>query len=255
MSNLEELSLYFIIRYGSIIDGDNLKKNIINSMTRLNKFTFNICSAIRLNNQVNLPSNEDIQNTFRNFPNSNQIISYVDCFSKSNSFRCHIYSYPYPWSFYYNITNNFPGGLFKSVREISLYDERPFEYDFFLRIAESFPFIEKLSVYNCEPQENDNQQCLIIKYPYLTKLDLIKTHENYVEQFLNDTKTCLVNDVYLRVSYNLLQKVTDNFTKDVTRINCSKIIGLVLDSKPEVGKLKDYFPHAEIYGLLQYTIK
>ncbi len=51
------------------------------------------------------------------------------------------------------------------------------------------------------------------------------------------------------MSYDLLEKVIDNFTKDGTRINCSKIIGLVLDRKPKVGKLKDYFPHAEIDGL------
>jgi hypothetical protein len=40
--------------YGRIIDGDHLEKNIINHMTRLNECTFNIRSAIRLHNQVNL---------------------------------------------------------------------------------------------------------------------------------------------------------------------------------------------------------
>jgi hypothetical protein len=44
LTNLEELSLYFVSTHGPIIDGDNLEKNIINHMTRLNKFTFNICS-------------------------------------------------------------------------------------------------------------------------------------------------------------------------------------------------------------------
>ena len=225
MSNLEELSLYFINTYGPIIDGDNLEKNIINHMTKLNKFTFNIRSIIRLNNQINLPSNEDIQNTFRNFKN-NQIISNVDYFSKANLFHCHIYSYPYTWTYYDNITNNFPGGLFKCVREISLLDERPFEHEFFLQIAQSFPFIEKLSLHNREPQKNDNQQWSIIEYPHLIELDLVRIHENYVEQFLNNTKTCLLNNVYLHVDYDSLQKVTHNFTRDATRINCSKINGL-----------------------------
>ncbi|CAF4473033.1 unnamed protein product [Rotaria sp. Silwood2] len=246
MPNLEELSLYFVSTRGPIIDGDNLEKNIINHMTRLNKFIFNICSAICLDQLVNLPSNENIQSAFRNFQNS-QIISFVDCFLESDLYYYHIYSYPYTWNFFNNITNNFPGGLFKYVREISLLDERPFQHEFFLRIAQSFPFINKLTLNNREPQENDNQQCLIIKYHHLTKLDLVQAHENYVEEFLNSTKTCLLNKVHLSVCYNSLQKATDDFTKDVTQVNCSKIIRLIVfGDNVELSKLKDYFPHAKI---------
>ncbi|CAF1498937.1 unnamed protein product [Rotaria sordida] len=136
MTNLEKLSLYFVNICEPIIDGEDLEKNIINHMPRLNEFTFNICSIIcpHLADQpINLPSNDDIQHTFRNFQNS-QIISSVYYFN-SNYFYCHIYSYPYTWIFYHNIRNNFPGGLYKCVREISLLDERPFEHDFLLLIA------------------------------------------------------------------------------------------------------------------------
>ena len=105
--------------------------------------------------------------------------------------------------YYDNITNNFPGGLFKCVREISLFDEHPFEHEFFLRIAQSFPFMEKLTLNNYKPQnnkqcrksKNDNQDLSIIKYPHLTKLNLYEAHDDYVEQFLVDTKTCLPNNV------------------------------------------------------------
>ncbi|CAF2481578.1 unnamed protein product [Rotaria sp. Silwood2] len=250
MSNLEELSLYFFIPYGPIIDGDYLKENILNHMTKLNKFTFNIRSTLRLNNQVNLLINQDIQSTFENFKN-NEIISYIDYFSKSNLFNYHIYSYPYRWTCYDGITNSFPGGLFQCVRQISLYDEHPFEHEFFLRIVQSFPFIEKLRLNNREPQQNPNLQSLIIKYPHLTELDLVKTHENYVEQFLNNSKTCLLKNVYLRVNYGCLQKATDDFRKDTTRINSSKIIGLLVSNhKGEVEKSKSYFPQAEFYCLL-----
>ncbi len=67
---------------GLVIDGDHLEKNIVKHMTRLTNFIFNICSVIHLNELVNLPSNEDIQSTFRNF--ENRIISCVNYFSKSN---------------------------------------------------------------------------------------------------------------------------------------------------------------------------
>ncbi|CAF4254441.1 unnamed protein product, partial [Rotaria sordida] len=65
MSNLEELGLYIANPIGPIIDGINLKENIFNYMPKLKKFEFDIHSYIRLNNQFNLPSNEDIQNTFK----------------------------------------------------------------------------------------------------------------------------------------------------------------------------------------------
>ncbi len=215
-------------------------------MPRLNKFTFDIGSLVRLDNPRNLPSNEDIKNTFKNF--NNIIISSVDCFSQPNLLYCHVYSYPYTWTFYHNITNDFPGGLFKCVRRISLRDERPFEHDFFLRIAQSFPFIKKLSLHNYEPQTNNHLQWSIIKYHHLIEIDLVRTHEDYLEEFLNNTKMCLLNNVHLRVCYDSLKKVTDDFTRDATRINCSKIICLILfDYTLELSKLKDYFPHAKIF--------
>ncbi len=92
----------------------------------------NIGSFVRLNNPRNLPWHEDIENTCRNF--NSIIISTVAYFSQTNLLYCHVYSYPYTWTFDHNITNDFPGGLFKCVREISLRDERPFEHDFFFEL-------------------------------------------------------------------------------------------------------------------------
>ena len=231
MSNLEKLDLYFIVRERkTFIDGNDLKINIINHMPQLNKFTFNIRSLSRFYNQINLPSNEDIQHTFKDFKD-NQIISCVDYFPKEKIGQCHIYSYPYKLKYYDNITNNFPGGLFKCVREVSLFDEHPFEHEFFLRIAQSFPFVKKLTVINQKPQnnkqfrksKNENQNLSIIKYPHLTELDLIEAYIDYYEQFLFDTKTCLPIDVHVYMNYELVKKVTHNFTRNTTRINCAKI--------------------------------
>ncbi|CAF4300772.1 unnamed protein product, partial [Rotaria sordida] len=96
-------------------------------MSQLNKFLFSICSFIHLNNKINLPSNEDIQYSFKDF-NYNQIISSVNYFQETQCGECHIYSYPYTLRHYYYIRNNFPGGLFKCVCQVSLYDEHPFEH-------------------------------------------------------------------------------------------------------------------------------
>jgi len=88
---------------------------------------------------------------------------------------------------YNNITNHFRGGLFTSVTTVSLYDEYPLEDEFFLRIAQSFPFMKELTIKNRKAQNNkpnNNDQILsIIEYPNLIRLDLTNTHDNYVELF------------------------------------------------------------------------
>jgi hypothetical protein len=256
MSNLEQLDLHIVvIRDDKFIDGNDLKKDIINYMPRLNKFEFNIHSSVALDNQNNVPSNEDIQKTFKDFKN-NLIISRIDFFPSISESQCHIYSYPYKISHYNNITNNSSGGLFKYVYEVSLYDERPFEHEFFIQIAQSFPFMKKLKLNNNESQKNkqcyesrnDNRNLSIIKYPHITDLYLSHSHDDYAEQFLIDTKMFLPNSVYLRISYESLQRVTHNFTRDATRTNCGKLAHIYMYGEFKTTKeLEDYFPLVEIH--------
>jgi hypothetical protein len=138
MSNLEKLDLSLVVWTNkTLVDGNNMKLNIINHMPLLNKFTFNIRSSTRFNNQFNLPSNEYIQQIFKDFK-TKQIISSFDHFQKKEYSQCHIYSYPYQLKHYDNITNNFPGGIFECVRVVSLFDERPFEHEFFFKLLNHF---------------------------------------------------------------------------------------------------------------------
>ena len=108
----------------------------------------------------------------------------------------------------------FPSGLFKCVREISLYDDRPFEHEFFVRIAQAFPLMEKLSMNNRTPQNqkanNNNERLPIIEYPHLIQLDFVDVNDDYVEQFLVNTNTCLPNNICLWVYYDSLKRVTNN---------------------------------------------
>ncbi|CAF2954961.1 unnamed protein product [Rotaria sp. Silwood2] len=226
MSNLDELTLDLtILDRKTFVDGNNLK-DIIDHMVQLKKFTFNIHSTITLNNQINLPSNENIQNSFKDFKH-NQIICCVNYFSEKLEGLCRIYSCPYISKVCKNITNSFSGGLFECVREISLFDEQPFEHEFFLRIAQSFPLMKKLTLVNRKAQKNkskdDHQDLTIAKYSHLKDIDLYEAHEDYIEQFLLNTKTWLLYNVELVTNHQLLEKVTHNFRRDATSINCSKI--------------------------------
>jgi hypothetical protein len=256
MLNLEELDLNLKVDCSKgLVDANDLKETIINYMARLNKFTFNIRSFNRFSTQINLLSNETIQDIFKNFPD-NQIISWLDYFLEKNFSYCHIYSYPYRLNYYDNITNNFPGGLFKFVVQISLYDERPFEHEVFLRIAQSFPFIKELTVVNRKPQKNklhnDNDGFSLIQYPHLTTLSLVQAHDDYIEQFLVDIKMSLPNNVRLFVKHESLESVTDNFKRDATRVNCAKINYMCTILRYEYGNFqfpehfKDYFLHVNI---------
>ncbi|CAF1257435.1 unnamed protein product [Rotaria sordida] len=231
MINLEKLDLHLMILCNEeFVDSNDLKKNIINRIPGLKNFVFNIRSMRYFCNEIRLPLNEDIQHTFNSLQN-NQIISYVNYFPEAGHSEYHIYSYPYKLKFYRNITNNFPGGLFKYVTEVSLFDEQPFEHEFFLQIQKSFPFMKELTVINQKPQnkkqcqnfKNYDQILSIIKYPHLTLLNLDCVHDDYIEQFLFDTKMCLSNNLYLIIDYQSLARVTHNFQRNITRINCAKL--------------------------------
>ncbi|UJR15355.1 hypothetical protein I4U23_002304 [Adineta vaga] len=254
MYNLEELSLCLTIcQDRTFILGNNLKKDIINYMSRLIRFSFSIDSFTFMNNPLNLPSTEDVQQTFIDFLNI-KVISCIDYFSRLGQVRCLTYSYPSLMQYYGIITNNFPGGLFINVRTVSLVDERPFEHEFFNRIHKSFPFMERLDVHNDKPQNfkqfydsfNDNRNLSVIKYPFLNDLRLGGAHDDYIEQFLLQSKACF-EDSSLSINYRALQRITHNFTRDDTRINCAKIIKLVLyGDKKHSSCLQEYFPRAKI---------
>ncbi len=69
---------------------------------------------------------------------------------------------------------------------------------------------------------------LFYLFLHLIKVNLGNAYEDYLEELLNHTKISLLNNIYLRVCYRSLRKVTYDFTRDVTRNNCSKIIGFIL---------------------------
>lgn len=249
MVNLERLDLNLVINDKQFIDGNDLNNNIINSLPKLNHFTFNIHSRVFGYNQNDIRLIEDIQITFQTLPND-KIISCVDYFPKNEFGQCHIYSYPYIMNYYHHISNRFPGGLFKCVRQISLFDERPFEHQFFLKISQSFPFLEQLILENFQAQNEesnvDNEHLPMIEYPSLKTLYLSDVHDHYIEQFLFHSKTLLPNSISLYVQYHPLQRVTNDFTRNQARINSTKIKHCSLVRQyhlPE--KFYEYFPNIQ----------
>jgi len=248
MSNLETLNLSLsILVKETFIDGHNLKNKIVNHMSRLNQFTFDIRSIMRINNEIILPSKEDIQKTSKDF----QMICYMDHFLHRQECQCHAYTYPSQMSFYQYISNQFPGGYYPYVRVVSLYDEYPFEHEFFLQIARSFPFVEKLILINWKSQRhkqsykstNDNCHLSIVEYRHLIELDIERVHDDYVEEFLCHTKTCFRQNICLHIGSEALLRVTKHFTRQDTQMNCTKVDNLFRWGEWRSSKyFQEYFP-------------
>ncbi|CAF4622888.1 unnamed protein product [Rotaria sp. Silwood2] len=251
MSNIEALNLHLTIdNQTTFIDGKHIYNEFIVHMSRLRTFNFYFCTFILLNKSVNNLSKDDILQTFPNI-----IYQQVDCMFdyRYNDIKYHLFSLPFMFDYLPFIDNVFPSIIFDHVIRLLVDDETPFEHEFFMRIACSFPLLKILSIYNRLPQltisnkliSNDNQLCsTIIKYPYLTSLDLQFAHEDYIEQFLNDQKTYLRHLTKLKVTDYGLISVTRNFTNERTRLNCMNVKQLNISPKISIHSedFYAYFP-------------
>ena len=245
MINLEELSLYLIIdrdgAFSSFLNGNNLKKDIINHLPKLNQFLFSIHQNLCLRYCNHLPLNNDIEHTLKGLEDY-RIVSYVDHFPREKTAQCHMYTSPCQMKYYHRLTNSFLGGSFPFVNDVLLFDERPFTYEVFRLIAQTFPFLQRLIIQNYSKQKRKRSKrtkfITSIHFPRMTHLDLSEAHMDYVEQFLDHTKTSLFNAITLYVNYRCLQRVTQSFTRDTTRINCGQ-------SNNSTHIIKTYFPQAE----------
>ena len=200
-------------------------------MPRLKDFVFDIRSIVPLNQgDVPLQAEEDVQSTLTDLT-QHRVITYVDYFPVDGNAHCHYHTYPHVSSLYQYLSNNFRGELFSNVKYVQLFDERPFEHSFFLRIAQSFPSMRTLSVRNLVaqrdkndyPSPNGNERAPVITYPSLRELILTRVHDDYLEQFLFETKTFVSADLELSCKDKQLYRVTNKFTREETKVNCAKV--------------------------------
>ncbi|CAF1244678.1 unnamed protein product [Rotaria sordida] len=253
MPNLEELTLNIInSKRITFVDGTQINNEILIHMPRLYKFIFNINTRTKPNDLVHYLSNDDIQRTFTNIGYEQVccIVNYVNI----GIGICHVFSLPFMFDYLEYIGNKFPPIDFSHVVSLGVYDSVPFEHEFFIRIGRFFPFLKELRVINFESQSHisselnfhDNQLHSIVEYSHLISLILMTVHIDYVEQFLNDRKTHLPRLTTLTVDYDQLTIVTENFTRDITRLNCTKIKELTIEESREHSKdFYVYFPLLE----------
>ncbi|CAF0853120.1 unnamed protein product [Adineta steineri] len=248
MLNLEELTLYLrVTRRTIFIDGTHIYNKILIHMLQLHTFTFYISSEKRIEVLPLRLSNSDIQRTFTNTLNR-QVVCSVHYFSDFDNI-CHVFSLPFTFDHLEKISNHFPNMIFNSVTYLTLYDIIPFQYKFFVQIAQAFPLLNYLSINNDEPPSLNiynsrfiDKSWLTIEYPYLTSLDLSFAHIYYINQFLNEKKTILPSLSELIVDYERLKVVTKNFTREKTRRNCATVKRLSVKGSINLENVYRYFP-------------
>jgi hypothetical protein len=227
MSNLEELSLHLTINDRTeFIDGNDIKNEILVYMPRLDRFNYSISTKIRFNYSMN-HLRKDIQGTFS--PTIYKQAAHCIINNGYSTGTCHVFSFPFMFDQLTDVGNTFPSIVFNHVRILTVHDSIPFQDEFFLRLSYSFPLLEQLCVINLKPQSSLSDQSNVnvyVKYPHLTFLSLRDVHIDYLEQFLNDTKTSLPCLTQLTADYNYLRIVTENFTRDRTRASCANVIKL-----------------------------
>jgi hypothetical protein len=242
MCDLEQLTLHLYIDDRTrFVDGTQLHNDILIHMPRLDTFIFCIRTITQIVDSVLGLSNEDIRRTF-----TKAGYEQVECILRNSSTvhtMCHVFSLPFAFHRLEMVCNNFPNIIFKNVTFLWVQDAVPFKHEFFIRIAQCFPLLKSLSVVNFGPQisdldvcESDNDQSHSVnnlyspvEYPYIMTLDIMYAHIDYVEQLLHKSKTHLPRLTELKIKYDRLQKVTKNFTRDATRLNCRLVKWLVVN--------------------------
>ncbi|CAF1206246.1 unnamed protein product, partial [Rotaria sordida] len=148
MINLEKLTVFLSVlkTYSTFIDGIELHDQILIYMPHLNKFTFNIFTAVvNRNMKINLSSNEDIQHSFIG-KGCGEVGSCVHIRSEDNVGGSHVYSLPYKFEYFIHLNNSFQGDIFDTVRYLTMTDGRPFEHNLYKLISQCFPLLEQLHI-------------------------------------------------------------------------------------------------------------
>ncbi|CAF4269094.1 unnamed protein product [Adineta steineri] len=236
MPYLEKLTLYLHIKgRNTVVDSTYIQHDILDSMPQLHSFTFYICTYVKAVDLSYKLSSEDIQQTLTNIrqQHATSIVNYIPYGINPSWFAvCSIFSLPFQFDYLKHLGNKFPNIVFSYVTFLLVEDTNPFQHEFFIRIARSFPLLKYLHIDNREPQvldglitfSSDNCQLhSIIEYHHLTRLDMRYAHTDYLEQFLNETKAFVPCLTELKVYVDHLKTVTKNFTRKETRRNCANV--------------------------------
>lgn len=256
MINLENLLLHLCVAdQNRIVDGTLVQNDILVHMPRLQSFTFYVGTDADPRALSPKLSHEDIHKTWINIGRQNvaSIMNYVYSFRVVYS----TFSLPFAFDYLVDVGNMFPDIIFSRVTYLVVNDSEVFKHEFFVRIARSFPLLKHLCILNMEsPLLADRIASIlsgyipsysVVKYLHLTSLDVSYCCPDYLDQFLNETKAYVPCLTVLTVGYYELKKVTENFTREATRHNCTKVKRLIIPrGLDHANDHSHYFPSLQM---------
>ncbi|CAF3172243.1 unnamed protein product [Rotaria socialis] len=243
MSYLEKLTLYLRVSCKRVfIDPIYLINEFSMDMQRLRSFNFYLSTYNDRNDLVRYLSNNHIEQNY--ITTVYHEVSNIVCFSVDTA-TYHVFTLPFEFTKLIFIGNIFPNIIFNYVIELWVHDVVPFKHEFFQRIAQAFPLLERFCLSDFSPTSfaanisSDNiQSHEIVEYPHLTSLDLTRVGNNDIDQFLNESKAHLPHLAELRIFYEDLRIVTNDFTREATRRNCANVTQLITGT--QIVGSKDY---------------
>ncbi|CAF4739806.1 unnamed protein product, partial [Rotaria socialis] len=206
MSYLEKLTLYLRVSCKRVfIDPIYLINEFSMDMQRLRSFNFYLSTYNDRNDLVRYLSNNHIEQNY--ITTVYHEVSNIVCFSVDTA-TYHVFTLPFEFTKLIFIGNIFPNIIFNYVIELWVHDVVPFKHEFFQRIAQAFPLLERFCLSDFSPTSfaanisSDNiQSHEIVEYPHLTSLDLTRVGNNDIDQFLNESKAHLPHLAELRIFY------------------------------------------------------
>lgn len=226
MLYLNKLTLYLRIR---------CENQLVDSLSILDEYSMHLKQLHSFDYYISIDS-ENMNIATKQVPN-------IVC-SSLTLITYHFFTIPFKFQGLMCIGNIFPNIIFNNVIDLWVRDVIPFEHEFFLRLTYSFPVLKRLCI-SGQNKSTDHriQSNSIAQYSHLSCLRVISIGTRYVEQFLNEGKTNLPCLTQLRVIYEELRTVTNDFTREDTRRNCRNIKQLIMYTNIVGSKdFHSYFP-------------
>ncbi|CAF5050278.1 unnamed protein product, partial [Rotaria magnacalcarata] len=179
MLYLEKLTLYLRIACPSVyIDPIYLINEFSMNMSRLHSFNFYLSTENNRNDLVRYLSNNNFKQNYTNtvYQEVSNIISFSACTAAH-----HVFTLPFEFIMLLDIGNMFPNTVFKNVIELRVHDVVPLEHEFFLRVAQAFPRLQRFYISDLSSESHNSKKSTdtvqphqIVEYPHLTFLDITR---------------------------------------------------------------------------------
>ncbi|CAF1106897.1 unnamed protein product [Rotaria sp. Silwood1] len=130
--------------------------------------------------------------------------------------------------FYDNVTNHFPDELVIYVVRVTLYDDPPFEYEFFVQIAQSFPKMpEKGSCTDitCDNEIKELYAChcclrLVCFYHLSKHIEIVKENKQRLDNLRNELNTVVYTlKLIIEREQNLVEQAKKVFDEPSSSMN------------------------------------